>query len=193
MNENEISMRWEADDAAPDSGIYYDPDRPCGPALSAYLDHLNAHGMGLTVSEADIELEMPAYDPDMHWTADNTGEPDNGIYYDPDGPCNPSLEAFLDELNAHGMSFNNAVEVLYLTPHGCDIFSFKIGDGPWQTDTNYYVKQDELHQVTVLCCPRKAANAKEQQIQRMNYNTFINTIAEITKKYASKTIEQEEM
>lgn len=85
------------------------------------------------------------------------------------------------------------MEVLYLTPDDCDIFSFRIGDGPWRTDTGCYVRQDKLHQVTVLCCPRKAANAKERQVRQMNYNTFFSTMAEITKKYASKMIAKEEM
>lgn len=193
-NLDDLCMYWEAPDSdCPGVGVFYDVGTPCAPALSMYLDQLNKHGLGLIASVPDAGLELPAYDPDMHWTAHDGDVQDNGIYYDPDGPCNPSLDAYLDEINGHGLNFPNAMEVLYFTPDGFDIFAFRIGGGPWQTDLNCYVEQDKLRQVTVLCCPQKSTTPKEEQVQQMNYNTFISTMAELTKKYAGKIMEKEEM
>ncbi len=45
-----------------------------------------------------------------------------------------------------------------------------------------------MHTCTSLIFPPKATDYRERQVQEMNYNSFIQTMAEMIKKYAPKIL-----
>ena len=47
------------------------------------------------------------------------------------------------------------------------------------------VRRQDLHKITILCSPQKATGPQGQQVQRHNYDTFINVMASIFEKYGT--------
>lgn len=137
------------------------------------------------------DTDLPKLDAtdDMYWTADDAPIP--GIAYDPDGPCDPALEAFLDDITDHGITivWPVGVAVASLAADGCDVLYFRFGDCLHHFASCYYVEAGEAHHVTVMCSPRPAMEIKQRQAQQLDHDTFINTMAEMFKKYAEKVLE----
>lgn len=142
-----------------------------------------------------IGTDLPKLDAtdDMYWAADDVPAP--GIAYDPDGPCDPSLAAFLDGLTGHGITivWPVGVAVASLAPDGCDVLYFRLGRSYQRFEPYYYVEADEAQHVTVMCAPRPATEIKQRQAQQLNYDTFVGVMAEMVKKYASKVVKHKEM
>lgn len=140
----------------------------------------------------NIDLPTDAPD-DMYWAADDAPMP--GIPYDPDGPCDPSLAAYLDDITEHGITivWPVGVAVASLAANDCDVLCFRFGDCLHRFMPFYYVEADEAQHVTVMCSPRPAMEIKQRQAQQINHDTFVGVMAEMIQKYASKVIEQKEM
>lgn len=140
----------------------------------------------------DIDLPNDATD-DMYWTADDAPMP--GIPYDPDGPCDPSLAAYLDDITDHGITiiWPVGVAVASLAADGCDVLYFRFGRSYQRFEPCYYVEADEAQHVTVVCSPKPATEIKQRQVQQINHDTFVGVMAEMVKKYASKVVEHKEM
>ncbi len=51
-----------------------------------------------------------------------------------------------------------------------------------------FVSEEAQHNYTALRFPQKAEDYKGQQVQKMNYDAFIRTMAEMVKKYAPKML-----
>lgn len=133
----------------------------------------------------DTDLPTDAPD-DMYWAADDAPMP--GIAYDPDGPCDPSLAAYLDDLTDHGITivWPVGVAVASLAADGYTLAAVSIGHRPQPMGTiNYYVERDDLPHVTVLCSPAETTAPQERLVQRHNYDTFISTMASIFEKYGA--------
>lgn len=141
-----------------------------------------------------IGTDLPTDAPDdMYWAADDALAP--GIAYDPDGPCDPSLAAYLDDITDHGITiiWPVGVAVASLAADDCDVLYFRFGCGYHRYEPYYYIEAGEAQHVTVMCAPRPATDAKQRQVQQINHDTFINIMAEMMQKYATKAIEQKEM
>lgn len=145
---------------------------------------------------ADATLSSPTSNDapdDMYWAADDAPAP--GIAYDPDGPCDPSLAAYLDDLTDHGITivWPVGVAVASLAADGCDVLYFRFGCGYHRYEPYYYIEAGEAQHVTVMCAPRPATEIKQRQVQQINHDTFVGVMAEMVKKYASKVVEHKEM
>lgn len=70
------------------------------------------------------------------------------------------------------------IDIATLTSADCDYRVVGPHDGG-------QVRRKDVHRITLLCSPKPATAPQERQVQQLNYETFISTMASIIKKYGA--------